>query len=144
VATLLIVPVRQRLAAYALITDDAGRVLLTRHSDRGKHPGKWLLPGGGVKPGEHPEAAVIREVREEAGLTVRVSAVCAVLSDVGPVGRRRRPLHTVRLIYRASLADPGAAGTATARWCTPEDWRALPLAPFTASVLCEAAGPDEG
>jgi len=84
----------QRLAAYALVVDEAGRVLLSRETGRGRS-GLWLLPGGGVEHGEHPEQAVIREVREETGLEVRVGALREVLSDVARVGRRRRPLHAV-------------------------------------------------
>ncbi len=139
---------RQRLAAYAVVADAVGRVLLTRH--RPGRPGRWLLPGGGVEAGEHPEQAVVREVLEEAGLAVAViGPPFAVLSDVSRVGRRRRRLHTVRLIYRARPAGSGAAceparpgGQAgperpgeAARWCSPREWRALPVAAFTASVL---------
>ncbi len=97
---------RQRLAAYALIFDEAGRVLLSREPDPRGRLGRWLLPGGGVEHGEHPEQAVIREVKEETGLGVRVGALWDVVSDVARVGRRRRVLHTVRLIYRAQIV-PG-------------------------------------
>jgi 8-oxo-dGTP diphosphatase len=136
---------RQRLAAYALIIDDAGRVLLSR--ELGRRPGPWLLPGGGVEHGEHPEQAVIREVQEEAGLAVQVGALVQVLSDVRRVGRRRRVLHTVRLIYRATIVSPGrdSAGrppravrlSDEARWWTAAECRALPLEPFAATVLAD-------
>ncbi|HEX6935610.1 MAG TPA: NUDIX hydrolase [Actinomycetes bacterium] len=55
----------QRVAAYGVVHDSAGRVLLARLTDRTSHPGWWTLPGGGVDHGEHPEAAVVREVWEE-------------------------------------------------------------------------------
>ena len=47
----------------------AGRVLLLLN-DRGE----WDLPGGRPDPGEDHEAALVREVREEAGLAVTVGA----------------------------------------------------------------------
>lgn len=131
---------RQRLAAYALVIDGAGRVLLARHPDSRRDAGRWLLPGGGVEYGEHPEQAVIREVREETGLCVRVGALREVVSDVTTVGRRRRALHTVRLIYAGIVVpagpdSPGRQLCDDARWCTPQEWQALPLTPFAAGVL---------
>ena len=97
-----------------------------------------------MEPGEHPEQAVIREVREETGLGVRVGALRDVLSDVGRVGRRWRLLHTVRLIYRATVL-PGEPGSPTrpsdyARWCTRPEWQALPLEPFAARLLTADPG----
>jgi 8-oxo-dGTP diphosphatase len=135
---------RQRLAAYALVFDDAGRVLLSCEPDGRGRLGPWVLPGGGVEPGEHPEQAVIREVREETGLSVKVGVLREVLSDVGRVGRRRRRLHTVRLIYRATVL-PGEPGSPErpgdyARWCTRPEWQALPLVPFTARLLASDPG----
>ena len=45
-----------------------GSILLIR---RGRSPqaGRWSVPGGHVEPGETPEAAVVRELAEETGLT---------------------------------------------------------------------------
>ncbi|QDP94975.1 NUDIX domain-containing protein [Microlunatus elymi] len=53
-------------AAGASIFDKDGRVLLLRHA----HDGLWATPGGGMEPGESPEAAARREVYEEAGLNL--------------------------------------------------------------------------
>jgi 8-oxo-dGTP diphosphatase len=65
------VPERRRVAAVIV---RAGRVLMVRERGRGstgRHDGLeyWVLPGGGVEPGESPEQALAREVREEVGLT---------------------------------------------------------------------------
>lgn len=96
-----------RVAAYAVITDDDGRVLLARWA-HGRHAA-WTMPGGGLEPGEDPEDAVRREVHEETGYTVRVTELLGVHSGVIPAGRRvqksGRPLHTLRIVYRAEVTD---------------------------------------
>lgn len=49
----------------ALVDDGEGRIILVRHTYmQGLH-----LPGGGVSAGEPPAEAVLRELREEIGLT---------------------------------------------------------------------------
>lgn len=54
--------------AGAVITDDAGRVLLLQHRFR---PGSgWGIPGGFLQSGEQPETAIRRELREEIGLEI--------------------------------------------------------------------------
>lgn len=52
------------LGVRAVVTDGAGGVLLVEHT---YVPG-WWLPGGGVDRGETAEAALARELREEAGI----------------------------------------------------------------------------
>ncbi len=52
------------LGVRVLAADEAGRIMLVRHTYR---PG-WYLPGGGVEPGETAESAAVRELAEEAGL----------------------------------------------------------------------------
>lgn len=52
------------LGARGVAIDDAGRVLLVRHTYR--HG--WYLPGGGVESGETARDAVIREMAEEGGV----------------------------------------------------------------------------
>ena len=50
-----------RISAYGLLRD-ADRILLCRLSQGVAGAGMWTLPGGGIEFGEHPEAAMIREV----------------------------------------------------------------------------------
>ncbi len=61
------------VGVQGLVFDSAGRLLLLRHTYKGAYP--WGLPGGGMARGETAPQAVMREVREEAGLQVRVVAL---------------------------------------------------------------------
>ena len=65
------------VSAIALIDVD-GRVLLAERPAGKSMPGLWEFPGGKVQEGETPEAALIREVREELGLDVTVSCLAPV------------------------------------------------------------------
>lgn len=57
------------VVAVALIDTD-GRVLIAQRPE-GKHlAGLWEFPGGKVEPGERPEAALVRELKEELGIDV--------------------------------------------------------------------------
>jgi 8-oxo-dGTP diphosphatase len=70
-----------RVAAGLLVAD--GRVLLGhRHPRRRHYPDCWDAVGGHIEPGESPEQALVREFREEIGVTVtRARAV-----DVEAIG----------------------------------------------------------
>ena len=57
------------VAAIALIRDDRGRVLLVKQRG-GPFAGAWLLPGGRAADDESAVHALVREVREETGLTM--------------------------------------------------------------------------
>jgi ADP-ribose pyrophosphatase YjhB (NUDIX family) len=93
----------QRIAAYALLRDE-DRVLLTRLS-RNAYKGRWTLPGGGLDFGERPTEAVLREVYEETGLTVRVEELLDADAErfrqIGRVGLYEA--HAVRFLYRATV-----------------------------------------
>jgi 8-oxo-dGTP diphosphatase len=65
---------RPLVAAGALFTDHAGRVLMVRPTYKNYRD----IPGGYVEPGESPRAACIREVLEELSLTVEVGPLLVV------------------------------------------------------------------
>lgn len=56
----------RKLAAHAVIFDETGRVLVLRS----RYADVWALPGGGVGSGENLDEALVRECREELGVTV--------------------------------------------------------------------------
>jgi ADP-ribose pyrophosphatase YjhB (NUDIX family) len=66
-----------RPSVAAIVTNADGHVLLQRRSDNGL----WGLPGGGVEIGESVSTAIVREVREETGLTVQIERLVGVYSN---------------------------------------------------------------
>jgi 8-oxo-dGTP pyrophosphatase MutT (NUDIX family) len=75
---------RAAAVAVTLVPDAEGRPcwVLTRRAARlARHAGQWALPGGRVDPGESAEAAALRELAEEVGLTLPDSAVLGLLDD---------------------------------------------------------------
>src|SRR3954449_12516103 len=138
----------RRIAAYAVSTDDGGRVLLVRASTRSGTPGVWSLPGGAVDHGEDPNHTVVRETAAETGLSVAVTGLRDVLADMRSMPHRGVTIHTDRLIYCVSirggtLVDRVGHPTDLARWHTPAEAAKLKLRPFTAAALgLDAASAD--
>ena len=64
--------------AAAVILDEEKNILLVKSTYQRFHP--WGLPGGSLEYGEHPEDAVIREVREETGLHICIEKLLLVKS----------------------------------------------------------------
>ena len=127
----------QRLAVYAVVRSVHG-VLLAQNSARTNAAGTWGLPGGGLDPGEPPEAALHREVWEETGQRVDIGGIAAVTTRhwVGraPSGRLE-DFHAVRLVYRATCPAPTDpvvhdvdGTTAAAAWVRVEELDGLPFA----------------
>lgn len=94
-----------RVAAYAVIVDEDSRMLLARWIEGRR--AAWTLPGGGLEPGEDPEKAARREVREETGYRVALDELLGIHSRVIPASQRLldtdEPLHTLRIVYRAHI-----------------------------------------
>ena len=67
---------------YAIAFTDHGRILLV---GAGPSDSRWWLPGGGVEPGEAAEAALRRELDEEAGATVEDLELLAYRQADDPV-----------------------------------------------------------
>lgn len=59
------------LVAAAALIDPDGRVLIAQRPPHKAMAGLWEFPGGKIEPGETPEAALIRELREELGISVK-------------------------------------------------------------------------
>jgi len=87
----------------AIVRD--GAVLLIRQREHATGRTYWLLPGGGMEPGETPEATVAREMREETNLTVRVERL--LLDVASETGGHYDRAHTYLCTAMAGEAAPG-------------------------------------
>ncbi|WP_329564772.1 NUDIX domain-containing protein [Kitasatospora sp. NBC_01266] len=70
-------PNRLVVAASAVVTDDAGRILLQRRTDNGL----YALPGGTMDLGESLPGTAVREVQEETGLDVEITGLVGTYTD---------------------------------------------------------------
>src|SRR3954453_17049791 len=126
----------QRFAAYAIATDLAHRLLLTRIAPGYPGAGCWHLPGGGTDYGEQPGTALIRELVEETGQVGRLISLLGVAShrDAASLGPEGYPIdwHGVRAFYRVVVDAPTdvvvkdvGGSTSEARWMALKDVVAL-------------------
>lgn len=99
-----------RLAAYALLTSQDGKILLTWfNGNTGNQPG-WTMPGGGVDFDESIREAVAREVFEETGYTVDVGHILSEHHFTVPRTAVRRPFRSQRFLLAATITG-GEVGT---------------------------------
>lgn len=111
--------------------DGQGRVLLARWRDPSNGLSGWDAPGGGIEPGETPQDAARRELREETGLLARVldrhvvvrrdlwwnnrrvigdePYYLAFVDQPPPVDRSRSEPHELRLITEFRWVPPAEA-----------------------------------
>ena len=82
------------VVAVALVDSD-GRVLLAQRPAGKAMAGLWEFPGGKVQPGEVPEAALIRELKEE--LDIDVTAAC--LAPLSFASHRYERFHLLMPLY---------------------------------------------
>ena len=71
----------KQIEVVAAIIRDGDKILATQRG-YGEHKDKWEFPGGKMEPGETPEAALRREIKEELSADISVdSFVCTVEHD---------------------------------------------------------------
>ncbi|GAA5127899.1 (deoxy)nucleoside triphosphate pyrophosphohydrolase [Luteolibacter yonseiensis] len=116
-----------------VIEDSEGRFLACLRP-AGKHlGGLWEFPGGKIDPGESPDAALVRELKEELAVDVEVGrALTPVVWNYGEITIRLQPF-----ICRIVSGELRALEHEELRWCAPADFPRLPWADADIPILRE-------
>jgi len=110
---------------------DGDRVLAAQRGPGRSQAGLWEFPGGKIEPGETPEAALVREIREELGVDVAVGA---------QVGRVEHDYGTRRIaltVFSCRIAGGTLTPTehSELRWMPRAELGALKWAPADAPIM---------
>lgn len=123
-----------RIRSAVLIWRD-GEVLLVRHEKGGRS--YWLVPGGGVDPGETMVDAGIRELREETGFDVEVGRLVLLCEAIDPDPGGR---HIVNAVYSGTVRG-GALSVGVdkalrdAKWLPVDELTSLEMYPPVGAEL---------
>jgi 8-oxo-dGTP diphosphatase len=114
------------VAACALIDAD-GRVLIAQRPQGKSMAGLWEFPGGKIETGERPEQSLIRELKEELGITVREECLAPLTfaSHLYPDFHLLMPLY----VCRRWDGIPSALEQQRLKWVRPNDLRNYPMPP---------------
>jgi len=102
-----------------------GHILVSQRRADQSLPLHWEFPGGKVEPGEAPEAALARELREELGCDAEVGAIFEVVFHAYETFDLYMLVYTVRIVK----GTPHAVQVAAVAWVAPEDLPGMKLPP---------------
>ena len=105
-----------RVAAAATRRKD-GRILIARRLEKGLLGGLWEFPGGKIHPGESPRECVVRELREELGVTVEPGALLTRVKHTYSHFKLDMDVHWAVLRH----GRPRAIECAEFAWARPEE-----------------------
>ena len=123
---------RLLVCAVALIDSD-GRVLMAKRPEGKTFAGLWEFPGGKVEEGERPEAALIRELKEELGIDVTESC----LAPLTFASHTYSDFHLLMPLYvcRRWKGIPRGLEGQQLKWVIAKDLRALPMPPADVPLI---------
>jgi len=112
--------------AVALLDAD-NRILLAQRPQGKSFAGYWEFPGGKIEKAETPEAALIREIREELGVETKDSCLAPVSFASHPYDE----FHLVLLLYicRRWQNQPQPREGGTLKWVRPQQLRDYEMPP---------------
>ena len=120
------------VAAVALVDKD-GRVLLSQRPMDKQLGGLWEFPGGKVEAGERPEAALIRELKEELGIDVAESC----LAPLTFASHAYEDFHLLMPLYvcRRWKGQVVGAEVQALAWVRPQKLKDYPMPPADVPLI---------
>ena len=101
---------RVRLAAYAVIVNPGGEILLTWFNGGRRGVPRWTLPGGGIEFDESLADGLVREVYEETGYRVVAGPILGDSHVSWPASTEEPPMRSQRFLLAATIVG-GTLGT---------------------------------
>ncbi len=90
-----------RIGSAVIVIDGESVLLGVRNKD--PHRGKWVLPGGKVRPFESIDEAARREIREETGLEIEVEGQLGVWEIIEPPAEHRVIVYSIARLVGGTL-----------------------------------------
>lgn len=121
------------LVVAAALVDADRRVLIAQRPEGKAMAGLWEFPGGKVEPGETPEAALIRELEEELGVTTQT----ACLAPVSFASHSYEKFHLLMPLYvcRKWQGIPAPKEHIALKWVRPQGLRDYSMPPADAPLI---------
>lgn len=121
------------LVVAAALVDPDGRVLLAQRPEGKRLAGYWEFPGGRVEPGERPEAALIRELKEELDIDVKEPCLAPFVFASHPYEDHHllMPLYVCRKWNGMAIGREGQALS----WVRPLDMRRYRMPPADEPIV---------
>ena len=124
---------RLLLVAACALVDADGRVLIAQRPQGKQLAGLWEFPGGKLEPGESPEEALVRELREELGIETKV----ACLAPLTFASHSYDDFHLLMPLYvcRRFSGIPEPREAQALKWVRPNRMRDYPMPPADAPLI---------
>lgn len=125
------------VVAVALIDQD-GRILIAQRPEGKQLAGLWEFPGGKMEPNERPEETLIRELKEELGITVKE----ACLAPLTFASHAYEDFHLLMPLYICRRWEgfvQSREGQAL-KWVKAQDLRQYPMPPADEPLIPHLTG----